>query len=174
MDDKSLRVQALTVDDYTQWFKNAPMVDKAALAKRVRLRMVELGIPTQQILATRARLALGTVQRILRGEHGSRQDNYEKLAVALEWTLAELLEGPSEIIAQPTQPDRERLNAESYEMGLRYQHATTDIRIQVRRLLTRPPRRLRADVQAAVDALYEPPKPDRRQLSKTRKKPKFA
>jgi len=122
----------VSADAFGRMVHNYSDMDRAALAKRIRLRTIELGITTQDGLAQRAGLALGTVRRVLAGTERSSHATYEALAAALGWTIDEFLAD-----APRTSPNQDvlALNPEERAVLDRYRRAMTEVRLRVRQLL---------------------------------------
>jgi len=107
------------------------------IGKRVRLRRVELGW-TQQQLARKAKVALGTVQALedAANRKHPRQTtarNLEKIAKALERSIDDLLKNSADVA--PTDPLYVGLSKEDLLIAHRFHDADTPTRLLTQRVL---------------------------------------
>lgn len=122
---------------------------RAHLAKRIRMRMIELGMRSQRELQRRTKLARGTLDRVLQGR-SSTTATYERVAEALETTMAELLADA------PIAPADLVLTPELLRIVLAYRNADTSVRQKVHRDLFG----VGAELEAVADELVEAAKRD--------------
>lgn len=99
---------------------------RRVIAKRIRIRMIELDIATQADLARRAGVVRVTIVRVLRGQLVNLT-TYEQIARAVNLSIVELI--------QPIGKPAPVWNAETTEIATAYQAASTVQRLHARRLL---------------------------------------
>lgn len=122
-------MRLLSVDDYTQRPNNQPM-KWADIGKRVKLRRVDKGL-TQEELATKAKVGLGTVQALedapnRRTPRQTTPRKLQQIADALEMPLDDLIVGRESISASDARLDR--LTDEDIDVARLFHESVTDVR----------------------------------------------